>query len=324
MPFQQHDGDKHTPEETETLYTLKEAARMLHVSEQALRQAIEEGIFRGVEKNGKDLLPETELDRARQLLEQNHLAQTVEEMVEPEPEEASFTKVDTTQREKEAQDIHEIIPLDPQEGRKDTSDWNQKWRAAFERITEQIRKIRIKKPLSRTRVNEWVEGFFRLIESKKKKEVQEEFEKREVSLKLGFITGKNEMFCDFCEVNDHFYPGAIFADIYVDGALKWMMCPNCLNYCRQQANGSMEHNVRARFNQLAHRLEREARRARQLAAAEDFRVPHPHEWEAWETASLAMQEVATSHYPIDGFGEENSDSDSDEMVDETEQEGPSK
>ena len=35
----------------------------------------------------------------------------------------------------------------------------------------------------------------------------------------------------------------------------------------------------------------EARRARNLAASEDFQVPRMHEWEAWETASLAMQEV---------------------------------
>ena len=46
-----------------------------------------------------------------------------------------------------------------------------------------------------------------------------------------------------------------------------------------------EKNVRARFHQLAHRLEQEARRARRLASTEDFRVPGRHEWEAWETAS---------------------------------------
>jgi hypothetical protein len=125
--------------------------------------------------------------------------------------------------------------------------------------------------------------------------VEEEGAQQKVSLKLGLMTGRKEMNCDFCQVNDHFYPGAMFADIYVDGELKWVMCPNCLWYCREQANGSLEKNVRARFNHLAHRLEQEARRARRLAASEDFRVPSIHEWEAWETASYALKEVASTY-----------------------------
>lgn len=48
-----------------------------------------------------------------------------------------------------------------------------------------------------------------MIEEKKRKEVQEEEKNRQVSVKLGFMTGKNELFCDFCEINDRFYPGAI-------------------------------------------------------------------------------------------------------------------
>lgn len=145
------------------------------------------------------------------------------------------------------------------------------------------------------KVKDWIGQFFQIVERLRKKEVEEEVARQQVSLKLGLMTGRKEMSCDFCQVTDHFYPGALFADIYVDGELKWVMCPNCLWYCREQANGSLEKNVRARFNQLAHRLEQEARRARRLATLEDFRVPGLHEWEAWETASYALKEVASTY-----------------------------
>ncbi|SFS46293.1 helix-turn-helix domain-containing protein [Marininema halotolerans] len=319
MPFQHQNMDESMRPDIETLHTLEEAADELQVSEEALRQAIDEGIFRGVEKEGATLLPHEELERAKELLAQNHQAQSVDDTFEDEPdptpdtedsepsihrEDPDVSSASTTDQKRNQNDdpiytaTSEVIPLYRTEDthhHDDRTHHQHKWKSAFEKITEQLRRLQGMKPLSRLRVKERLEGFFRIIESKKKTDIDEEFEKREVSLKLGFMTGQNEMFCDFCEVHDRFYPGAIFADIYVDGALKWMMCPNCLNYCRQQSNGSMEQNVRARFNHLAHRLEREAQRARKLAASENFRVPQDHEWEAWETASVTMQEVASAH-----------------------------
>ncbi|SDX42750.1 hypothetical protein SAMN05444487_11749 [Marininema mesophilum] len=317
MPFQYQNVDDPIQPDTETLHKLEEAANQLQVSEEALRQAIDEGIFRGVDKDGETLLPDEELERAKALLAQNHQAQSVDETLEDvppstsssesspdemEPDELDANSSTAYQKDKQKEPFHtqyqEVIPLYRKgENHYDEgpSKHHQKWKAAFERITEQLRRLQDMRPLSRLRVKERLEGFFRLIESKKKKDVDEEFDKKEVSLKLGFMTGQNEMFCDFCEVHDRFYPGAIFADVYVDGGLKWMMCPNCLNYCRQQSNGSMEQNVRARFNHLAHRLEKEAQRARKLAASENFQVPQPHEWEAWETASVTMQEVASAY-----------------------------
>ena len=126
------------------------------------------------------------------------------------------------------------------------------------------------KPLTQHKVRQWMEQFLKLMDKRKRKEVAEEKSEGKVSIKLGLMTGKNELACDFCEVCDHFYPGAVFADVYVNGRLQWMMCPNCLLYCKEQANGSLEQNIRARFHKLAHRLEKAARQARGLAVADEF------------------------------------------------------
>ncbi|OYD09146.1 hypothetical protein [Paludifilum halophilum] len=281
MTDHQRDPEKDTPSKTETLYTLEEASRQLQVETEALHR-----LFRGdergkTEKEGTFWIREGKLATARSMLESR-------ENGKPVPL------------------SREVAVYQRNEDRKENAsgkEGDRRWKTAFESFVRRFR--RLKPPLNRKKVQEWVEAFFRIIEQKKRKEVKEEFENRQVSLKLGFMTGQNELYCDFCEVNDHFYPGAIFADVYVDGTLQWMMCPNCLNYCREQSHGSMEQNIRARFNQLAFRLEREARRARRLAASEDFRVPGIHEWEAWETASFAMREVAASYgQNTNGFGHE--------------------
>ncbi|MFD1427418.1 hypothetical protein JOD24_002803 [Kroppenstedtia sanguinis] len=305
MPFPQ--PDKIPTPHGHPWFTLEEAAEHLPISAYKIQDLVLAEKIESLELDGIFWIHAEELERIRQqpeiLSDSFHLLEeekdrhpeTVVEMIRDlqvetenappsEHEESPSFKMDTS-------DIREVIPV-----KKETHDHPDKnpWRSAFQKVTEQLRKL---KPLSQQKWKEWMQRFFQMIEEKRRKEVQEEEKNRQVSVKLGFMTGRNELFCDFCEINDHFYPGAIFADVYVDGALKWMMCPNCLHYCRQQANGSMEKNIRARFNQLAFRLEQEARRARNLATSEDFQVPQMHEWEAWETASLAMQEVASSQPP---------------------------
>ncbi|EGK11687.1 hypothetical protein HMPREF9374_1931 [Desmospora sp. 8437] len=305
MPFPQ--PDEIPGQKGHRWFTLEEAAEHLHISVHEIQDLVLMEKIDSSELDGTFWIPEEELERIR------HRPEIVSDPYHPPEEETdrhkgtvvemirdlkAETEQDALQAgnghspfETDACDSPAVIPVN-----KETHDHggNSPWRSAFKKATEQLRKM---KPLSQLKLREWTSQFFQMIEEKKRKEVQEEEKNRQVSVKLGFMTGKNELFCDFCEINDRFYPGAIFADVYVDGALKWMMCPNCLHYCRQQANGSMEKNIRARFNQLAFRLEQEARRARNLAATEDFQVPRMHEWEAWETASLAMQEVASSQAP---------------------------
>lgn len=182
------------------------------------------------------------------------------------------------------------LSLEGEKGRQEAK-VQERMKESFAKVINNLKKM---KPLTQTKVREWLEQFFRLVEKLKRKEVAKEEIERQVSLKLGLMTGQKELVCDFCEVHDHFYPGAIFADVYVDGRLQWIMCPNCLLYCKEQANGDLEQNIRARFHYLAYRLEQATRRARRLAIAEEFRVPSTHEWEAWETASYALQEVAST------------------------------
>lgn len=87
----------------------------------------------------------------------------------------------------------------------------------------------------------------------------------------------------------------MFGDLYVEGTPKWMMCPSCLTYCKEQGQERFEQRVRARFHQLAARLERDARRTRNLATVEAFQVPNQAEWEAWETAAVALEEAAAGY-----------------------------
>lgn len=266
MMFNGQEQNTHQPE---TLIPLKEAARMLRIPEEEVRIWVSERHLSAIEKEGGELwFSEEEI---RQILnERDH--------------------------QPAAHDLTLLKPENGENEERDTRGKSQFWQEAFTKIASQLRTLRQKRPLSNLKWKEWMEKFFKLVEKKKQEDVKTEQEQRQVSVKLGFMTGQNELYCDFCEVHDRFYPGAIFADIYVDGALKWMMCPNCLQYCRDHANGSMESNIRARFNQLAFRLEREARRARNLATSEDFQVPSLHEWEAWENASFAMQEVASTYW----------------------------
>ncbi|QKG85319.1 hypothetical protein GXN76_13105 [Kroppenstedtia pulmonis] len=273
--------EKDTASKTETLYTLEEVARLLQVQPEVLHRSILAGIIHSLEKDGDYWISESEVARIQDKITS----------VPPDPE---F-------QPEEPQEV--LLKPEPESQQKQhqnsSANWNRMWKDSLSKIIEQFH--RLKKPLSHIKLKEWIQGFFRVVEKKKQTEVYEEYEKKQVSVKLGFMTGQNEMYCDFCEVRDHFYPGAIFADVYVDGMLKWLMCPNCLNYCRQQAHGSLEQNIRARFNHLAHRLEREAHRARNLAASEDFHTPSPYEWEAWETASVAMQEVASAYASEPGY-----------------------
>lgn len=303
MPFPQ--PDETTIQNESRWFTLEEAAEHLQISVHEVQDWVLMEKVNSLEQDGTFWICEEELEKVRHqpAIDLSHSPEdrigrprgTVVDMIRDFKAKMEKNPSQEANRhhpfETDTLDNRGIIPV-----KKETRDHQGTgpWRSAFEKATDQLRKI---KPLSQQKLREWISQFFQMIEEKKKKEVQEEEQNRQVSVKLGFMTGKNELFCDFCEVNDRFYPGAIFADVYVDGALKWMMCPNCLHYCRQQANGSMEKNIRARFNQLAFRLEQEARRARNLAASEDFQVPRMHEWEAWETASLAMQEVASSHPP---------------------------
>ncbi|PTM60031.1 hypothetical protein [Desmospora activa] len=262
----QGEQNSHQPE---TLIPLKEAARILRISEEEVRILVSEHRLSAFEKeDGKLWFSEEAIAR---ILNSDESRTTTH----------NLTVLETGEREHSEQEARDSAGS---------------WKNAFAKITAQFRALRQKKPLSNLKWREWMERFFKVVEKKKQKEVKVEQEQRQVSVKLGFMTGQNELYCDFCEVHDRFYPGAIFADIYVDGALKWMMCPNCLQYCRDHANGSIESNIRARFNQLAFRLEREARRARNLATSEDFRAPSMHEWEAWENASFAMQEVASTYW----------------------------
>jgi hypothetical protein len=165
----------------------------------------------------------------------------------------------------------------------------------FVRLKRQF--ARLKSPISKESVKDLIQQFFKVVEKKKSDEIHVERDQRQVSLKLGFMTGKKELHCDFCGIEDRFYAGAMFGDLYVDGTPKWMMCPNCLTYCREQGQERFEQRVRARFHQLAARLEREARRARNLATVEAFQVPKPVEWEAWETASVALEEAVAGYEP---------------------------
>lgn len=249
----------------ETLIPLEKAAHILNISEEELRDQVWEGHWGCVTKNGKFWFSEKQLEQIR--------------------------------RDRNSQNRRELIVIEQGQRNERNGETNERppWKESFAKIAAQFRALKERSPLSDIKWREWIDQFFRLVERKKQRDVHQEQEQRQVSVKLGFMTGQNELHCDFCEINDHFYPGAIFADVYVDGALKWLMCPNCLQYCRDQANGSMEANLRARFHQLAFRLEKEARRARHLATAEDFRVPSLYEWEAWENASFAMQEVAASY-----------------------------
>ncbi|MDA8353570.1 MAG: helix-turn-helix domain-containing protein [Firmicutes bacterium] len=295
MPFSHMDENRVTPvDPRERWYTVDDVAERFGVPMKRVQDLVLTEQLQGMEQDGVFWIREEELDQARDLLEKEAVPQDGEGkeiLRETDPENPPH--VEATAEEETKGDV---IPIHHQEHRQEDdggSEIGERWKEAFEKATAQLEKM--KKPLSRLRFKEWIGQFFQMIDEKKRDEVRQEKVDRQVSVKLGFMTGKNELFCDFCEIDDHFYPGAIFADIYVEGSLKWMMCPNCLNYCRQQANGSMEQNIRARFNQLAFRLEREARRARNLAASEDFRVPPLHEWDAWETASMAMQEVAATY-----------------------------
>lgn len=273
MTFHDQGQEPHV-HQSEILMPLEKAAQILDIPEEELRRQAGEGRLGCVKKNGDYWFSEKQIGRIH-----HDKASQDSDLVTP---------------------ALELILLEPghRKNNENSGNENNPWKKAFAKIIFQFRSLKQKNPLSHLKWKEWMEQFFQLVERKKQKDVHQEQELRQVSVKLGFMTGKNELYCDFCEVNDHFYPGAIFADVYVDGALKWMMCPNCLQYCREQANGSMESNLRARFHQLAFRLERESRRARNLATTEDFRVPSLYEWEAWENASFAMQEVAAS------FGEE--------------------
>lgn len=165
----------------------------------------------------------------------------------------------------------------------------------FMRLKQQF--ARLKSPISKENVKDLIQQFFKVVEKKKSDEIQMERHERQVSLKLGFMTGKKELHCDFCGIEDRFYAGAMFGDLYVDGMPKWMMCPSCLTYCREQGLERFEQRVRARFHQLSARLEREALRARNLATVEAFQVPNQVEWEAWETASAALEEAAAGYEP---------------------------
>lgn len=229
------------------------------------------------------------------------------ESVENEKVEWIYPIEETPKKEKETLSPFISLTADKDQAKDNSSEANQSffdnkstedsrgWKKGPNPFTKMIGALKSMKPLTEIKVRQWMEQFLQLMEKRKRKEVSEEKNEGQVSIKLGLMTGKNELVCDFCEVCDHFYPGAVFADVYVNGRLQWMMCPNCLLYCKEQANGSLEQNIRARFHKLAHRLEKSARRARGLAVAEDFRTPSLHEWEAWETASYAVQEVAATN-----------------------------
>jgi hypothetical protein len=163
----------------------------------------------------------------------------------------------------------------------------------FVRLKRQF--ARLKSPITKENVKNLIQQFFKVVEEKKSNEIHVERDQRQVSLKLGFMTGKKELHCDFCGIEDRFYAGAMFGDLYVDGTPKWMMCPSCLTYCKEQGQERFEQRVRARFHQLAARLERDARRARNLATVEAFQVPNQAEWEAWETAAVALEEAAAGY-----------------------------
>lgn len=259
----------------EMFYTLEEVSQAMKVSIENLKRRLSEGAIRGVQKGGQWMIPREEMEK---------LGDEPGKDPDPEPfqggvkESTALTVLSADQEEKEE---------------KKEEPWRKRARELFSDWLSGFRNAKWNGKLDE-KVKEWIGRFFHIVERLRKKEVEEEGVRQQVSLKLGLMTGRKEMTCDFCLVTDHFYPGALFADVYVDGELKWVMCPNCLWYCREQSNGSLEKNVRARFHQLAHRLEQEARRARRLASTEDFRVPGRHEWEAWETASYALKEVASS------------------------------
>lgn len=258
----------------EAFYTLEEVAKECQVSIDDLMRRISEGTIQGVQKGDQWLIPHEEM---KKLADESLEKPNGEPLSEWEVNGLTALTVPSSETgdEKEDSRSNRARELFSEwlKGLKHAK-WNDKWDV---------------------KVKEWVGRFFQIVERLRKREVEEEGVRQKVSLKLGIMTGRKEMNCDFCQVTDHFYPGALFADIYVDGELKWVMCPNCLWYCREQSNGSLEKNVRARFNHLAYRLEQEARRARRLAASEDFRVPSYHEWEAWETASYALKEVASTY-----------------------------
>ncbi len=258
----------------EAFYTLEEVAKECQVSIDDLMRRISEGTIQGVQKGDQWLIPHEEMKKLAD-----------ESLEKPNGEPLSEWEVNGL--------TALTVPSSESGGEKEDSRSNR----ARELFSEWLKGLKHAKWNDKwdVKVKEWVGRFFQIVERLRKREVEEEGVRQKVSLKLGIMTGRKEMNCDFCQVTDHFYPGALFADIYVDGELKWVMCPNCLWYCREQSNGSLEKNVRARFNHLAYRLEQEARRARRLAASEDFRVPSHHEWEAWETASYALKEVASTY-----------------------------
>ncbi|SMO86303.1 hypothetical protein [Melghirimyces algeriensis] len=270
-------------------YTLDEAADQLQIPVESLQDWILNEKLQGIEQDGTYWINHEELLQAQCCLTEESKNRNgsdyKKEIVLP------TKRWETTSQSEEQKHTGLKNPLAlPDPGPQQTQ---HKWKSAFEKAIAQLRKM--KKPFSYLRLQKWFNHFFQMIDQKKRQDIRKEKQHRQVSVKLGFMTGKNELFCDFCEINDRFFAGAIFADIYVEGTLKWMMCPNCLSYCRQQANGSMEQNIRARFHQLAVRLEREAQRARKLSTSETFQVPALHEWDAWETASIAMQEAAASY-----------------------------
>lgn len=258
----------------ETYYTLEEVAKARKVSVDDLKRRISEGTIQGVQKGDQWLIPQEEMEK---------LGDEPAEDPNPEPLQDWEVKGTTSLT---------VLSADQEEEKEEP--WRNRAKELFSDWLNGLKNAKWNEKLDQ-KAKEWIGRFFQIVERLRKKEVEEESVRQKVSLKLGLMTGRKEMNCDFCQVRDHFYPGALFADIYVDGELKWVMCPNCLWYCREQSNGSLEKNVRARFNQLAHRLEQEARRARRLASTEDFRVPGRHEWEAWETASYALKEAASTY-----------------------------
>lgn len=261
-------------DQVEMFYTLKEAAKAWKVSVDDLQRRISEGTIQGVQKGDRLLIPHEEMKKLGD-----------EPTEDPNPEPLTEWEVNGSTA---------LTVLSPGQDEEKEGPGENRAKELFSDLINGLKNAKWNEKLDE-KVKEWIGRFFQVVERLRKKEVEEEGARQKVSLKLGLMTGRKEMNCDFCQVTDHFYPGALFADIYVDGELKWVMCPNCLWYCREQSNGSLEKNVRARFNHLAHRLEQEARRARRLAASEDFRVPSHHEWEAWETASYALKEVASTY-----------------------------
>lgn len=274
----------------EMLYTLEEVAKARKVSVDDLKRRIFEGTIQGVQKGDQWLIPHEEMEK---------LGDEPTEDPNPEPLQDWEVKGSTSLT---------VLSADQEEEKEEP--WRNRAKELFSDWLNGLKNAKWNEKLDE-KAKEWIGRFFQIVERLRKKEVEEEGARQKVSLKLGLMTGRKEMNCDFCQVTDHFYPGALFADVYVDGELKWVMCPNCLWYCREQSNGSLEKNVRARFNQLAHRLEQEARRARRLASTEDFRVPGRHEWEAWETASYALKEAASTYdaEAFDGGFEEAAEKD---------------